>query len=69
MLTGLLSRVPAFLLRPGPPGEDPAARARVIEELAAGSPVGVGDLEKIGWRCRAILEQEKNQSTNYTNWH
>ncbi len=67
MLTGLLSRVPAFLLRPGPPGEDPADRARVIEELAAGSPVGVGDLEKIGRRCRAILEQEKNQSTNYTN--
>lgn len=66
-LTGLLSRVPAFLLRPGPPGEEPAARARVIEDLAAGSPVGVGDLEKIGRRCWEILEQEQSQSTNHTN--
>ncbi len=66
-LAGLLSRVPAWLLRPGPPDEDPAARARAIEELAAGSPVGVGDLEQIARRCRQILEREKERSTDYTN--
>ncbi len=66
-LTGLLSRVPAYLIRPGRPDEAPADRARIIEELAAGSPTGRGDLEKIARRCREILERGKNQSTNYTN--
>lgn len=58
-LAGLLSRVPAYLIRPGPPDEVPTDRARAIGELAAGSPVGVGDLEQIARCCRQILEREK----------
>ncbi len=58
-LVAALSRVPAYRLRPGPPDEEPGKRARIIEGLAAGAPVGAGDLEKIGRRCLAILEQEK----------
>jgi len=59
-LTGLLSRVPACRLRPGPPDEDPAIRSRIIEELAEDPPAGRGDLEKIARRCREILEREKS---------
>ncbi len=55
-LVAILSRAPAYLLRPGPPGENPAIRAGMLEGLAAGRPVEAEDLEAIGKKCREILK-------------
>jgi hypothetical protein len=67
MLIELLSRIPAYLLRPGPADEDPAARTGLLGELVSGQPAEVEDLAAIGRRCREILEQ-KYQSIDFTDY-
>lgn len=60
MLVAILLRVPAYLIYPGPPDEDPAARARIIKGLAKGTPEGLEELKAIGGRCREILRQRNS---------
>lgn len=56
----MLTRIPAFTIRPGPRSEEPERRAEVLERaIANGEALRIADLEKVAHRCRELMKIDK----------